>query len=416
MILGKVVRNPQKVLPLSVFVTNVGNGMYTLAVSKVMYDMTGSTAAFASVLILENILIFLTQAVASITVDSGRAKQSAVLADMLRGTSVIISGILVVMGYPLAIYLGTVVINLMRPFYRTATFAIGPMVANGESLAKYNARTSGFQQVGQMVGAGVAGLLLTYVTPGFSIILNGFTYIFSSTCFAIAAIPNQSLFSKKGNGIYEVWTMIKPKKFCMDWYNLVKELIREKKLIWIIILCTVDFTVISYINMSYVPVLQRNSLSTWWLSFWDGSFAIGAIVGVTIFGYIKKLRRTLKWVSVALIIEGIMATCFVLFSPKLIAIGMFCIGIVNAFSVSSFSLALQTITPNKYHGRISGVRQLAISTISLVAVPIISFTLNKTIVYAALIILGMCFASAVTLFIIEHIKEKLTVVKELENV
>lgn len=136
--------NPRMLLPLGVLITNIGNGMYTLAVGKLLYDQTGSSTPFAMLLMLEAILTFSTQAIASSAVDRGRAKQCAVIAEAIRGFAVLTASAFVFAGHTASILLAAIVINLLRPFYRTASFAIGPMIADGKQLAVYNARTSTF--------------------------------------------------------------------------------------------------------------------------------------------------------------------------------------------------------------------------------------------------------------------------------
>ena len=69
----------------SVLITDIGNGMHTITIGKLLYDRTGSVAAFGSVIIAEYILNFLLQTLAGSMVDRGSPKAICVWADIVRG-------------------------------------------------------------------------------------------------------------------------------------------------------------------------------------------------------------------------------------------------------------------------------------------------------------------------------------------
>lgn len=43
---------------LGTFVSNLGDGIFTLIISKILYDKTGSVSAFGLVLIIQNVASF----------------------------------------------------------------------------------------------------------------------------------------------------------------------------------------------------------------------------------------------------------------------------------------------------------------------------------------------------------------------
>ena len=396
--LSKKLRNPINVLSTVMFITNIGNGMYTLAVSMVMYKLTGSTGAFAGIIILENILNFLVQIFASVAVDEGRAKQCAFWADTIRGLFIIIGGIFVINGFPYAIYLGVIAINIMRPFYRTSMFAIGPLIAKGEELAKYAARNSVAQQAGQLVGAGIAGVLITIFNPGMCIIINGLTYLFSAFCMFYISIPGQKVFYKKEGFRGSNLKLANPINIYHEWMELIFNLVKNIKLFLFIIVCTIDFLVISYINMSYAPVLEKMNADGWWISVWDSLFAIGAILGAIIFSKWKLIRESEIIMGLILIVEGFFTLTFLLNTPEIVTVGMLGLGIINAVSVSNFSYYLQTKSEGSLHGRIAGLRQFMISLSSIILVPLLSHELDKKSIGASLSMILICILGAIIIF------------------
>lgn len=389
----------KSILPIGVLITNIGNGMYTLAIGKLLYDKTGLTTSFAFVLMIESILTFSTQAIASLAVDRGRAQKSAFIAEFGRGVTVIICGILVLMGYPLSIFFATVIINLLRPFYRTATFAIGPMIAEGQNLAKYNAKTSTFFQIGQFIGAGIAGVIISIFSPQIAIILNGISYIISAICILLANIPEQGGVNNGSSGIGCIIKQISPVLFVKEWSDLVQSILKEKIILSVVLLCTTDFLIVSFINLTYAPLLRDINLQPWWLSVWDSLFALGAIMGAIIFGKSKVLQKSVKFIPKVVIIEGI---CIFILSTRiniLIGISMLALGFANAISVSYFNFTLQNVASSKFHGRISGIRQLAISLSVTIMMPILSFFMNIDLLLSSAIMVMICIFTAISIVI-----------------
>ena len=67
------------------FASNIGNGMHTLAAGALLYQQTGTVAAFGVVVVIEQAVTFLMQAVAGPSVDRGDPRRAAMLAEIVRG-------------------------------------------------------------------------------------------------------------------------------------------------------------------------------------------------------------------------------------------------------------------------------------------------------------------------------------------
>lgn len=386
-------RNPRVLLPLGTLVSSMGGGMYTLAVGKLLYDKTGATSSFAFILILETILAFSTQAFASIVSDRGKAKQSAFIADFIRGFGVTACGIIALMGYPIGIVFATFIINLLKPFYRTATFKMGPMIAEGQNLARYNGRISACSQMGQLIGAAVSGIIITFFSAYLAIILNGVSYIISAICISIAKIPNQNTFTKEGFCIKKIIGGFKVRELYVEWNDLIKYVVKTPTLLWLLILCTTDFIICSFINISYAPLLQMSNSANWWISVWDCAYAIGAILGALIYGRLKNFNIPVNIISICVFTQGLAIIGVNFHSAIIVTLSMFVVGITNIISFSGFNYSLQNISLKGFHGRIAGIKQLFISGATTVIVPIISFSLNYSILIATTVIFVICSVS-----------------------
>lgn len=385
-------RDPKLLIPMGFFITNIGSGMYTLAVGMLLYDATGKVTSFAFVVVVETIAKFLSQAFASLVVDSGRAKESAAFADILRGIIVFVCGVSLYFGHTALLYVVTVLKSLLSPFYRTATFALGPQIAKGDDLAKYNASTSTCAQMGQLLGAGIAGSVMTMFSPQFVVLVNGVSYLISAACIAIIKIPQKNVVSQYTNFGIALVANLNPKLFVREWVRILKVVYQRKQLLNLLIFCTMDYLVISFINIIYAPALENMQLPTYMMSIWDSLFAIGAIIGASVFGKAKIFHRSVKLCPVFLIIEGIGLMSFATKNPYWIVVCMLFIGVANAISSSSFNYSLQVCADQEFHGRITGLRQFFISISTATVIPIVSRCIEVSIFFATAIILILCFA------------------------
>lgn len=392
--------NPRLLLPLGVLISNIGNGMYTLAVGKLLYDKTGSATSFAFLIMIESVLTFSTQAIASSAVDRGRAKQCSFIAEAVRGLAVIFAAALAIAGYPISILFAAIVINLLRPFYRTASFAIGPMIADGKKLALYNARTSTFFQVGQFLGAGIAGIIISVLSPVAAIAMNGVSYLLSAMCIAFATIPGQKLLSHEGGGLTNVLSSIGPKRFWLEWNDLLKLILKNPKVLGLATLCTADFIVVSFVNISYAPFLEKTNSPAWWLSIWDSAFALGAIAGAYLFGNMNHTRIHMNRTGLALVVQGLTIAGLGLTNNALwLAPLMLFLGLSNAFSVSSFTYSLQLTAPPEFRGRISGIRQFFISLSTMLVIPVLSFAMHGGVWLSAILAAIVCIGFAIVVLL-----------------
>src|SRR5579871_2387659 len=79
----------------SVFITNIGNGMHTLTVGKLLFDRTGSAVAFGGVFIAEYVINFLIQLFAGSLVDRSDVKKVVTVTDVGRGVFIIGASLLI---------------------------------------------------------------------------------------------------------------------------------------------------------------------------------------------------------------------------------------------------------------------------------------------------------------------------------
>ncbi|KAA8791580.1 MFS transporter, partial [Lactobacillus crispatus] len=75
---------------LGTFVSNLGDGIFTLIISKILYDKTGSVSAFGLVLIIQNVASFMLNLLAGYIADIKKPQFISEIADSLRGIMIIL--------------------------------------------------------------------------------------------------------------------------------------------------------------------------------------------------------------------------------------------------------------------------------------------------------------------------------------
>ncbi|WP_194947861.1 MFS transporter [Actinomyces trachealis] len=353
-------RDPRRAVPTGMLISNVGNGMYLLAVSVILYRSSGSSAMFAWLLVYQSAAVLGMQVFASVGADRGHAQRLAVLAELCRGILVSLGALFATMGQSSALAVIGVLLSLAQPFFRTSIFKIGPLIADGEDLARYNARTSTFQQLGQFLGAGSAGVLMgcwLYLP----LWINALSYLASAFFTWICTIPEQEPSVRWRTFIPQLFH---PKKAISDWWDVCTYCVRSPIIFGMSFFAASDLIFINVINIAYAPMLSRLELQDTWISVWDVFFAVGAILGVNLFGRLTVIQSRWQVPVVCLLVETLLATYLLTQSAYTAAGAMLLIGTVNSISVSAFAFFLQTHTQKSMIARIAGVRQFCLTALS----------------------------------------------------
>ena len=347
-------------IPLGMLISNIGNGMYLLAVSVILYRSSGSSTMFAWLLVYQAVAVLAMQLFASVGADRGHAQRLAVAAELTRALIVALGAFGASTGYSSVLVLCGVLLSLVQPFFRTSIFKIGPLIADGEDLAKYNARTSTFQQLGQFLGAAAAGGLMSVwlVLP---LWINAISYLASAFFTAVCLIPDQVPAAR-----WRVFfpQLFHPRRALTDWWEGMRYVVRSPLVLGVCVFAAVDLIFINVINVSYAPMLRALELSNTWISTWDVCFAIGAIIGVNVFGRTVLLHNRWPVLALCLTAEAGLSAYLIVRSPVTIAGVMVLVGTANSLSTSAFAFYLQTHGSKEMIGRIAGVRQLCTTVLS----------------------------------------------------
>ncbi|MCT4688868.1 MFS transporter [Vallitalea sp.] len=373
---GVFISIPRKIqmLLLAIFVTNIGNGIQAIAMSKWLYDYTGSALAYGGVILLDYVLSFLVQFISGALIDKSNPKKVYIFCDIIRGGIFITLSLFLDSSSALIIVsVSVAIVSLINSIYRTCYFKLLPMLVEDSSkLLMINGISSTVIQGGLLLGIAIVAPLLIIGGTKLAIIINAISFFVSALLmwlikFEYIIEPVKSI--KKFNSILS------------DWYQVFLHIKADSSLLLHLIVSTANVMVVNFFNILLVPMVKTwYHNDSYYISLFDGSFTIGAvIIGIIISKIYGKLGlRSSSWLS--LVVQGIIF--FLLFINKITYISIALIallGMTNGYSGLIFQTTLQQRVSHDMKGRIASFKHLLISVISLILIPIVSKCLDLSI-------------------------------------
>lgn len=382
----------------STLITNIGNGMHTLTVGWLLYKYTGSVAAFGSVLILEYVVSSIFTVLSGPTVDRGDPRAVTVTSDLVSGLFICIAAVMLTQGQAYFWVLASVVIiSIVKPFYYSSIFAIGPNIASGATLVRYNAIRNSSLQVGQLLGMMLAGPLIQTFGASVAFASNGFSYLLAGLAVIAARVP--PIERKQEEGVSSKLRMLLD-----DWQEMYTLLRSNPALICHIFLCAGDFLAVSFVNLTLAPMVdQRYGGNTYWLSAFDGAFAVGAAAAAFM---TSRVVQAFEERSVAYVGLGGQALLFAALSitrnPYLTVLLMLAIGVMSAFSLAILLSSLQRRSRGPTKGRISSIRNLTTTLLAVTLIPIVTVAQGASLAQGMLTSGAICAVFSFSTFILSR--------------
>lgn len=352
------------------FISNVGSGMYTLTVGKLLYDHTGSAAVFGVVIVLEYASTFLFQLIAGPWVDRGNPKWSCVGASVARGGFILLASLMLATPQQTAWVIATsLVIQAAKPFYRAAQFALAPAVVEPGELTRLNSYNSISVQSGQLIGVALVGPVIAFGGVTWAFALNGAGFLLSAVAAALISVDVEravTAHAERARG----WL----NKLANDWLNAIRIVRSSRALAWLVALCAGDYLLVGLVNLLIAPIVSaRYGGNSYWLSMLDGAFALGAMLTAFIVDALVRgigarnavllgLGGQTLFFSILAASGGGMASLFCMFG----------IGAANAISCLVLLGALQERVPGPYRGRVVSFRSLLLAGVGAGVMPLVS--------------------------------------------
>lgn len=367
-----------KLLMSATLVTNIGNGMFTIAVSKLVYDKTNSAMAFGGVMILQYIVMFLVQFLSGSVVDRNNPKYVSVICDLISGFLVLSSGLMVLFSNIGLIYLFITValLNVVNPFFSSANFALLPAIIKDKSqLLKINSIITTLFQAGQLLGCALVAPVIYFFNPQAALIIDGITFFFSALFVSFVKITSFDV--KKDNNKNLAMNLIN------DWKEISRAMKKEKSFAAHIFMSSGDYLAINFFNLMLVPMVTHwYKNNSFYISLYDGGFAVGAMLLVTFVVLLSKKIGTNNSAFAGLLVQSVLFALLILSRNPLITFFiMLTFGASNSFSVAIFVSNLQKRCIGPIKGRVSSIKSLVISCFSIILIPIISRLHDISITY-----------------------------------
>ncbi len=373
-------------------VSNIGNGIQTLTIGKLLYDSTGSVAAFGIVIVVEYLMLFLTNALAGSAADRYPPRRTLVAVDSMRGAVVLVVSVLLYVqdGHQLALLtLVTVAVQVGKPFSKAARFALEPALMPATQLARYNGLAFSAMQAGQLTGIGLAGVVLSYWGAPLAIGLNGLSFLFGAGAYFLVsnAVLVESLEPRARRGA-TVWLA----NLWHDWRDALLFIGRQRGVGALLVACAGDYLTPSFLNLFFILlVVAHFGGNPYGLSILDGGFAVGAMFGGLV------VNQLIEWLGAqrsTLLALGGQGAGFALLAASTnvwsCAALTFLIGAMSALSLTALTTTLQLRVNGPYKGRMSLARSLVASVLACALVPLVSN------VAAHSLALALCVAALVS--------------------
>lgn len=161
-------------------VSDIGDGITVLLVLLVIHDLTGSATALALMAIAEAVPAFTIGLVAGVYVDRWNRRRIMLAADLLRAGIVLAFALVQTPALvPLLYVLGFTQASIAT-FFRPARGALLPHIVPAHGLPAANGLAQASQVIGNLVGAGLAGLIFATFGSGLAgFALDSLTFLVS---------------------------------------------------------------------------------------------------------------------------------------------------------------------------------------------------------------------------------------------
>jgi hypothetical protein len=367
---------------------NLASGCFTITLGQALFERSGSVSAFTGIVVIEFIVPVVLGAIAGSMADRVNPAVVCALASIVPALSLLAylvapAGLLVV-GFAIGL-----IVNLARPFYRAAIFAVGPRSLDPADLPRYNMRWTVSVQAGQIVGGAVAGGFLWAAGPKWAFLAAAAAYALAAYALASARSTMSAIHDADRASDRE------------EWISILREATGSPRSVLSLLLLGVDFLTIAAFNVALAPLVHRLYGNESWLGILDVCFAAGAIVAPPLWarcssgmssrqavtsGYAIQIAG-FATIALAMELGGTVGQSGVPFGAVLLGLGV-------AVSSSQQVSILQTWAKSSTIGRVGALRQAVIGLTTAVTLPVVGHMVDIDLAAAygtvvAVLVLGV---------------------------
>lgn len=377
------------------FITRFGDAVESIALSWLVYVMTGSKLLMGTLFAVSMIPNLITLPFAGVLADTYDKKKITVISDFARGISVSVMAFFYYFNILEVwhLFMFVIINSFFESFANPARGSMLPSIIKKDEYVKGSAYLTTSTTLGELIGVSVAGILIATIGAWGAILVDGITFFLSAVIILIIKYKDRNESQEKfsAKNISKSFVLIK---------GGFKYVVKSRILFSLVLLS-------AFINFSFVPfnvlrpvyVDEILHMGANGMSYLGMAILVGMLIGGVIYGKIGHKLHPIKVLAVCLSIvslnNALMGTVeifeFTLINALIYAmIVSFFIGFFIAVIQSSLRAMIMKTTAPEMMGRLSSI----LAVIALCAMPIggalVGFVGDYIRVTNLFIIMGVC--------------------------
>ena len=374
----------------ALFITNVGNSASFIICGKYTYDYFGLASVFGALLIMESVQAILFSGFAGYITDRVGAKKISIICDLFLFLIVLTGGIWSSFySVSWSVVLVYFIINLVKPFQNTAIFALTKnVVEKDEDLFHLNSKVGMVFQLGYLVGLGVTGFFIKYLTYSNIMLLDSLTFLLSAIFILFI-----KFYEKKEKVIVRTYLSFFTFGDIKEEY--LKMLRKNSQLLLLCLIIGIQINlIIAYNTNLFKLVAEKLENNAFNLSILEASYTVSCIVISLLLSKKNFIKIKASTLFYYLILQSLVFFMIPRIGTILTASVLAIIfGMVSSVLFPSLFSSLYKCIVRSDAGKLGGLKSMIQSTI---AIPVLIF--NSFLVDHFNLSYGYCFLAIISLF------------------
>lgn len=341
-------------------ISQVGDGLTNLAVLIVINQLTGSTAALATMTIAIAVPQLIFGLLSGVFVDRWDRKRIMIVSDVLRG--------LMVLGFVLVrrpedvwlFYLIGFAQAAVGTFFDPAKSALLPSIVERDSLLAANGLSQTTRIITGVIGSALAGVLVSLAGgawPAFT--LDALTFFVSALFIARVIAPRQKSMPTPG-GLRATFNQLS---------EGLRYLISERLLVGVLVVFSVTMLGLGAVNVLFVPFLVNDlRVPVEMLGVVEVAQVVGMIVGsVAVSSLAARLKPAMLIVIGVMMVGGLIALIGAAGNIWWVLAGLLLVGLFIAPVQAAAATLMQHHVPDDKRGRASSALNTVITLASVIS-------------------------------------------------
>lgn len=274
------------------FVSDLGEGVYRLALAWAMLEMTGSALMMSTVLVAQMVPAILFGIFAGVMVDRGNKRKYMLQADLYRG---LVVAAVVALWYlnwlqPWMLIVASVILASFTAFFTPARSVAVRFLVPDHALMQAKSLSSSTNTIVSLVAPALGGLLVA-IDMGLAFLVNAVTFFLS--LLLISLIRNEELTQVvEGKLNFSIF-----KKSLQEGYKTIMGNPTLKSLVYYVVLLNLLLAPSGVLIPMYA--FQVSDMGATGLAVFEITYFAGVLLGSIALGYLTR------WPKIALVITGI---------------------------------------------------------------------------------------------------------------